>query len=105
VVSAWLVAAIVRRPTAILVSTIVFVMLNVAFLLGAFHPGAAGVAFTLLALLAITLVPGARTRVTNTFVDLVAVLQIAIAWTAALDRTIVLDWMQSIADSWIILFG
>lgn len=105
VVSAWLVAAIVRRPAAILVSTIVFVMLNVAFLLGAFHPSAAGVAFTLLTLLAITLIPGARTRVTNTFVDLVAVLQIAIAWTAALDRTIVLDWMQSIADSWIILFG
>ncbi len=105
VVCSWLVAAIVRRPAAIPVSTIVFLLLNVAFLLGAFHPGAAGDTFTLLTLLAITLIPGARTRTTNVLVDLVAVLQIAIAWAAALERPIVLVWMQSVADAWVAFSG
>lgn len=93
-VSAWLVAVVVRRPAAIPVSTIVFVLLNVAFLLGVFHPGAAGVTFLLLTLLAITLIPAARTPLTNVLVDLVAVLQIAIAWLTAIDRPVVLEWMQ-----------
>lgn len=99
VASAWLVAAIVRRPAAIPVSTIVVIMLAIAFVLGAFHPAAAGITFTLLTLLAITLIPAARTPLTNVLVDLVAVLQIAIAWTAALNRDVVLVWMQSIADA------
>lgn len=104
-VSSWLVAAIVRRPAAIPVSTIVFVLLNVAFLLGAFHPGAAGASFLLLSLLAITLIPGARTPLTNALVDLVAVLQILIAWSAALGRPIVLEWMQSVATAWVLVSG
>lgn len=103
--SSWLVAAIVRRPAAIPVSTIVFLLLNVAFVLGAFHPGAAGVTFTLLTLIAIALIPGARTPTTNVLVDLVAVLQIAIAWTAALDREIVVAWMQLVADAWVAFLG
>jgi len=103
--SAWLVAAIVRRPAAIPVSTIVFVLLNLAFLLGVFPPGAAGASFLLLTLLAITLIPAARTPVTNALVDLVAVLQIVIAWSAALDRPVVLDWMQSVATAWVVLTG
>lgn len=103
--SSWLVAAIVRRPAAIPVSTIVFLLLNVAFLLGAFHPGAVGATFLLLSLLAITLIPAARTPVTNALVDLVAVLQIVIAWSAALERPVVVDWMQSVATAWVLLTG
>lgn len=103
--SAWLVAAIVRRPATIPVSAIVFLLLNVAFLLGIFHPGAAGTSFLLLSLLAITLIPGARSITTNVLVDVVAALQIGIAWAAALGRPIVLDWMQSVADAWVLLVG
>lgn len=103
--SAWLVALIVRRPRSIVVSTIVFLLLNVAFLLGAFHPGAAGATFSLLTLLAIALIPAARTVATNVLVDLVAILQIAIAWLAALDRPIVLEWMQSTFVAWSALVG
>lgn len=103
--SAWLVALIVRRPQAIIVSTIVFVLINIAFVLGVFHPGAAGVTFALLTLLAITLIPAARTRATNVLVDMVAALQIMIAWAAALDRPVVLEWMQSVADAYVLLFG
>lgn len=105
VLSAWLVAAIVRRPAAIPVSTLVFLLLNVAFAIGVFHPGAAGITFTLLTLLAITLIPAARTPLTNVLVDLVAVFQIVIAWAAALDRDIVLAWMQSVADASVVLSG
>jgi hypothetical protein len=105
VVSAWLVAAIVRRPAAIPVSTIVVVLLTGAFLLGAFHPGSAGVTFTLLTLLAIALIPAARTPLTNVLVDLVALLQIAIAWAAAVDREVVLAWMQSIAGAFGLAIG
>ncbi len=103
--SAWLVAIIVRRPRSIAVSTIVFLLLNLAFLLGAFHPGAAGVTFSLLTLLAIALIPAARTVVTNVLVDLVAVLQIAIAWIAAFDRPIALEWLQVIREAALTLVG
>ncbi len=105
VASAWLVALIVRRPAAIPVSIIVFLLLNVGFVLGMFHPGAAGITFTLLTLLAITLIPAARTRVTNALVDLVAVLQIVIAWTAALERDVVVEWMLGIAAASLALLG
>lgn len=105
VASAWLVAAIVRRPAAIPVSTIVAVMLAASFVLGAFHPAAAGIAFTLLTLLAITLIPAARTPLTNVLVDLVAMLQIAIAWAAALNRDVVVVWMQSVADAIALVVG
>lgn len=98
-VSAWLVALIVRRPAAIPLSAIVFLLLNAAFVLGAFPPGAAGVSFTLLTLLAITLIPAARTPLTNVLVDLVATLQIAIAWSAALDRPVVREWMHLVGDA------
>jgi len=39
--------------------------------------------------LAITVTPGVRGPLSNALVDLVAVLQIAIAWAAAVDRDIV----------------
>ena len=103
--SAWLVAIIVRRPKSIIVSTIVFLLFNLALLLGVFHPGAAGMAFSLLTLLAIALIPAARTVVTNVLVDLVAVLQVAIAWLAAFDRPIVLEWIQVVREAALAFVG
>ncbi len=105
VLSAWLVAAIVRRPVAIPLSVVVFLLLNAAFLLGMIAPGSAGVTFTLLTILAIALIPAARTLRQNLLVDLVAVVQIAIAWTAALDRPIVVEWMTGIGSNVAALLG
>lgn len=105
VFSAWLVALIVRRPAAILVSAMVFVLISAASVLGAIAPGAEGVTFTLLSLLAITLIPGARTPLENVRVDLVAAVQIAIAWAFALSRPIVVEWMQGIADAIVTVSG
>jgi hypothetical protein len=105
VVSAWLVAIAVRRPLTIPVSALVFVLVNAAMLLGMIHPGAAGVTFLLLTLLAITIIPAAKSTLSNVLVDLIAVLQIGIAWAAALDRAIVQEWMVSIAQALLPLVG
>ncbi|MER3390069.1 MAG: hypothetical protein RJQ01_08560 [Microcella sp.] len=98
VVSAWLVALVVRRPLTIPVSALVFALINAALLLGVIHPGAAGVTFLLLTLLAITIIPAAKSTLSNVLVDLIAVLQLGIAWAVAFDRPIVRDWMTSLVE-------
>ena len=103
--SAWLVAVIVRRPRTIAVSTIVFLLLNIAFVLGVFHPAAAGVNFAILTLLAIAIIPSARTISSNVLVDAVALGQIALAWLAAFDRPVVREWMARTIDAWSMLVG
>ena len=80
-------------------------LINAALLLGMIHPGAAGVTFLLLTLLAITIIPAAKSTLSNVLVDLIAVLQIGIAWAAALDRAIVQEWMVSIAQALLPFFG
>jgi hypothetical protein len=99
VLSAWLIALIVRRPGAIIVSTLVFVAILVAFVAGLIPSGSAGNTFILMTVMAIALVPTAKERVTTILVDIVAVLQIAIAWGAAFNREIVVSWMTAVADA------
>lgn len=93
VVSAWLVALVVRRTLAILVSTLAYALIIGAFVLGLIAPGAAGVTYMLLTLLAITLLPTGRTMTQNALVTGIAVAQLGIGWTVALDRPIVVEWM------------
>ena len=99
VVSAWAMAIIVRRPRAILVSTLVFVAILGAFVLGLLPSGSAGNTFILMTVLAIALIPTAKDKVTTILVDVVAVLQIVIAWAAAFNRPIVVDWMNAVASA------
>lgn len=96
VVSAWLVALIVRRPGSILVSTLVFVALLGSFVVGLIPPGSAGNTFIVMTVMAIALIPTANTTPTTILIDAVAVLQIVIAWAAAFNREIVVDWMATI---------
>ncbi len=96
VVSAWMISLIVRRPGAIIVSSLVFVALLGAFVIGLLPPGSAGNTYIMMILLAIALIPTARTPVANVLVNLVAIIQIAIAWMTAIDRPIVLEWMNSL---------
>ncbi len=105
VVSAWLIALIVRRPGAIIVSTLVFVALLGAFVIGLLPPGSAGNTYIMMILLAIALIPSARTPATNVLVDVVAVAQIVIAWMTAIDRPIVHDWMNSLVTVVLAQFG
>jgi len=99
VLSAWLIALIVRRPGSIIVSTLVFVAILVAFVLGLLPTGSAGNTFILMTVMAIALVPTPKNRVTTILVDAVAVLQIVIAWAAAFNRPVVADWMSAVGNA------
>ena len=93
VLSARLVGLIMRRPGSIFISTLVFVAILGAFVLGLILPGSAGNTFILMTSLAIALIPAARTPWQTFLCDLVAVLQIALAWATALTRPIVQEWI------------
>jgi hypothetical protein len=51
----------------------------------------------LMMLLAISLIPTARSRTSTALVDLVAVVQIGIAWVAAFDQPLIIEWMRAIS--------
>lgn len=93
VLSAWLIGLIVRRPGSLFVSTLVFVAILGAFVLGLVPPGSAGNTFILMTALAIALIPTARTPLQTLLMDGVAVIQIVIAWSTALTRPIVQEWI------------
>ncbi|MFT4029362.1 MAG: hypothetical protein QM675_05755 [Protaetiibacter sp.] len=97
VLSAWLVALIVRRAGSIVVSTLVFVAILVAFVLGLLPSGSAGNAFILMTVMAIALVPTARGPRTTVLVDIVAIAQIVIAWGGALTRDTIVTWMTAVS--------
>ncbi|CAN5389933.1 hypothetical protein BH11ACT3_BH11ACT3_11560 [soil metagenome] len=99
VLSAWLVALIVRRPGSILVSTLVFIAILGGFVLGLFPAGSAGNTFILMTMMAMALVPTPRHRILVSLMDVVAVVQIAIAWLTAFNRQIVIDWMNAIGGN------
>jgi hypothetical protein len=96
VLSAWLIALIVRRPGSILVSTLVFVAILGSFVIGLIPPGSAGNTFILMTLMAIALIPRRKELATVILMDVVAVLQIAIAWGSSYNRDIVLQWMDTL---------
>lgn len=99
VASAWLIGLIVRRPASIFVSSLVFVAILAAFVVGLLPSGSAGNTFLLMTSLAIALIPASRTSTQTLFSDLVAVAQIAIAWTTAFTRPTVQDWMAALVAS------
>lgn len=94
VLSAWLIAIIVRRPGAIIVSTLIFVAVRGADVIGLIPASAAGITFILMTVLAIALIPTANDRSRTVLVNIVAALQIVIAWVAAFNREVVVEWMR-----------
>lgn len=96
VVSGWAVALIVRRPGSILVTSLVFVAVLGGRLLGLIPDSSAGTTFILMTVMAIAMIPTARERFTALLVDVVAVLQIAIAWGSAFTRQPIIDWMAAL---------
>jgi hypothetical protein len=96
VLSAWIVALILRRPGLIPASTLVFVAIIGSFVLGFIPQSSAGNTFIIMTLMAIALIPRRREFITAVLMDLVAVLQIGIAWASAFNREIVVQWMHSL---------
>lgn len=93
--SAWIVALLVRRPAAIFISTLVFVAILVAFVLGLLPTGSAGNTFLLMTVMAAALIPAGRSRAVNLSLLVVALLQIAIAWASAFNRPILHEWIAA----------
>lgn len=99
VLCTWLIALILRHPGAIVVSTMVFAAILLSRIVGLIPNNSAGNTFIIMLLMAIALIPTARTAVTNVLVNLVAVLQIGIGWTAGFTNRIVLEWMSQLSSS------
>jgi hypothetical protein len=99
VLSAWLIALIVRRPGSIIISTLVFVAIMGSYAVGLIPAGSAGNTFILMTLMAIALVPTSKGLIAAVLMDLVAVLQIVIAWGTAFNRDIVLEWMGTLSHA------
>lgn len=102
VASAWLVALIVGRWATIPASTLIFLSVIAAYVLGLQSPGAAGTVFIMMTLLAMAFIPTARRPGTTVLLDLVAAAQLPIAWIAAFSTPILVEWMSALASA---LFG
>jgi F0F1-type ATP synthase assembly protein I len=99
VVSGWAFALLVRRPGAILISTILFAALVVGRVIGLIPENSAGTVFIIMTMIGIAILPHANTTRASVLITAVAALQIVIAWAAAYNRPVVLDWMHSLAQT------
>ncbi|QGV67847.1 hypothetical protein [Clavibacter nebraskensis] len=93
-ISGWILALLVRRPGAVLISTLLFLGLLVGYILGLIP---AGNTFFIMTMMGMAILPAATTRRADVLITIVAGVQIVIAWAAAYNRPVVLDWMGSIA--------
>ena len=84
-----------RRPAAIFISTLVFLAILVAFVLGLLPSGSAGNTFILMTVMAAALIPAGRSRAVNAALLVIALLQILIAWASAFTRPILLEWIAA----------
>jgi hypothetical protein len=96
-ISGWILALLVRRPGAVLISTLLFLGLLVGYILGLIPANSAGNTFFIMTMMGMAILPAATTRRADVLITIVAGVQIVIAWAAAYNRPIVLDWMGSIA--------
>ncbi len=96
-ISGWILALLVRRPGAVLISTLLFLGLLTGYILGLIPANSAGNTFFIMTMMGMAILPAATTRRADVLITVVAAVQIAIAWAAAYNRPVVLDWMGSIA--------
>lgn len=99
VISAWLIAIIVRRLGATIISTLVFAAFVLGFSLGLLPDGSTGNIFIAMTLMAIALIPTARTQTTTVLINVVAVLQIVLGWAAAVTSTTLGEWATQVFSS------
>jgi hypothetical protein len=97
VLAAWVIALVVRRPGAMIASTLVFASILAGFCIGLVPSSSAGSTFMLMMLLAIALIPRAGRGYATWIVNAVLVGQIAVAWATALQRDVVVEWLAAVA--------
>lgn len=95
--SGWALALLVRRPGAILISTLLFAALLIGYVFDLIPANSAGNTFLIMTMMGIAILPAANTTRSSILITVVAGAQIVIAWAAAFNRPIVVDWMHSVA--------
>ncbi|ROQ30946.1 hypothetical protein EDF46_3458 [Frondihabitans sp. PhB188] len=98
-ISGWALALLVRRPGAILISTFLFLGLLMGYVFDLIPLNAAGNTFLIMTMMGIAILPAATTTRASVLITLVAGAQIVIAWAAAYNRPVVLDWMGSLTKA------
>jgi MFS family permease len=95
-VSGWALALIAKRPGAIPISTVVFAALVFGYIIGVIPENSAGNIFLIMTIIGVATLPRGNSTHSTVLTSLVAAVQIAIAWFAAYNRPITLDWIESI---------
>ena len=99
VVSGCALALLSRRPGSVLISVFVFGALIIGYVGGLIPVNSAGNVFLIMTMMGIAVVPAARTTRVSGLIAAVGAAQIVIAWAAAFNRPITLQWMAAIGAS------
>lgn len=89
-------ALLVRRPGAIALVAALFVGTMGGYAIGLVPVATAGNVFVTMLSVAIAILPPVEGRVTSTLVVVLAVLQVPLAWAAASERQVVVEWMHTV---------
>ncbi|MDM7892408.1 hypothetical protein [Curtobacterium caseinilyticum] len=89
-------ALLVGRPGAIALVVALFGGVIGGYAIGLVPVAAAGNVFVTMLSVAIAILPPVRGRVTSTLVVVLAVLQVPLAWAAAFQRQVVVEWMHAL---------
>ncbi|MFJ4221563.1 hypothetical protein [Curtobacterium luteum] len=89
-------ALLVRRPGAIALVAALFAGTIGGYAIGLVPVAAAGNVFVTMLSVAIAILPPVEGRVTSTLVVVLAVLQVPLAWVAAFQREVVVEWMHAL---------
>ncbi|TXK17513.1 hypothetical protein [Homoserinibacter sp. GY 40078] len=98
VILAWAASLVLRRPSGILVSSLIFVAVEVGLVIGLIPPNSVGNTYLLLVLMMIALVPTAKTRTTGVLLGVLGIVLNAVAWITAFANPISRDWLMAIVE-------
>ncbi|UBQ03513.1 hypothetical protein [Curtobacterium sp. TXMA1] len=89
-------ALLVRRPGAIALVAALFIGAMGGYAIGLVPVATAGNVFVTMLSVAIAILPPVEGRVTSALVVVLAVLQVPLAWAAASERQVVVEWMHAV---------
>ncbi|WP_229085080.1 hypothetical protein [Curtobacterium sp. GD1] len=94
VLAGCLLALLVHRPGAIAIVFALFAGILAGYAIGLIPAATAGNTFVTMLAVAVAILPRATTRTTSMLITVLAALQIPLAWAAAFQREVVLEWMH-----------
>lgn len=97
VVAGCLLALLVHRPGAMVVVLALFGGILAGYAIGLVPVATAGNTFVTMLAVAIAILPRASSRTTSALIMVLAALQVPLAWAAAFEREVVVQWMHALA--------